>query len=56
MYKIARIFAIYPSPGLDTVLYLILRIEKKISILKNARFSGKGRQSLHVTRIRKNLR
>ena len=32
---------------------------KKISILKNARFSGKGRQSLHmyiyVMRIRKNL-
>ena len=30
-----------------TVLDLILRMEKKISILKNARSSGKGRQSLH---------
>ena len=32
-----------------TILNLILRIEKKIiiSILKNAHFSGKGRQSLH---------
>ena len=32
----------------NTVLNLILRMEKKFSILKNARFSGKGRQSLHI--------
>ena len=30
-----------------TVLNLIQRM-KKISILKNARFSGKGHQSLHI--------
>ena len=42
-----------------TILNLILRMEKKISILKDARFSGEGRQSLHiiiyVMRIRKML-
>ena len=37
------------SPVVNTVLNLILRMEKKIiSILKNACFSGKGRQSLHI--------
>ena len=37
---------------ISTVLILIERMEKKIiSILKNARFSGKGRQSFHVMRI-----
>ena len=32
----------------STVLNLILRMEKIISILKNVRFSGKGHQSLHM--------
>ena len=32
----------------NTVLNLILRMEKIISILKNAHFSGKGRQSLYT--------
>ena len=33
----------------NTVLNLILRMEKIVSILKNVHFSGKGRQSLiHV--------
>ena len=31
-----------------TVLNLILRMPKKVSILKNVRLSGKGRQSLHI--------
>ena len=39
----------------STVLNLILHMEKIISILKNVRFSGKGRQSLHVVRICKML-
>ena len=43
-------------PSINIVLNLILRMEKKIiSILKNARFSGKGRQSLHIMRIRKTI-
>ena len=46
-----RLFADFANSTLilaDTVLNLILRMPKKISILKNARFSGKGRQSLHI--------
>ena len=41
----------------STVFNVILRMEKKFSISKNARFSGKGRQSLHiyVMRTRKML-
>ena len=31
-----------------TILNLIQRMEKIVSVLKNARFSGKGRQSLHT--------
>ena len=31
-----------------TILNLIQRMEKIVSVLKNVRFSGKGRQSLHT--------
>ena len=35
-------------PKSSTVLNLIQYMEKLIAILKNARFSGKVRQSLHI--------
>ena len=41
--------------NLLTVLNLILRMEKKISILKNARFSVNRSIYIHVMRIRKML-
>ena len=56
--KLCVVIVLYPSQlslvfmytsCLNTVLNLILRMEKIIiSILKNARFSGKGRQPLHI--------